>query len=89
MSNYMFLSANLFKFVSINSNSFLVGVIWSIAVSGPTLNKPSPIVHVTKKFASPSLNLNTSYRYCISDLSCAKKSLVSDDVRTACASGFS
>ena len=67
----------------------IVGVIFSIAVSFPTFNKPSPFPQVIKNPASPSLNLNTSFKYCISDLSCAKNNFVSDDVSTACASGFS
>ena len=70
-------------------NVIVGGLICIIAVSGPTFIKPSPFKHVTKKFASPELNLNTSFKYCISDLSCAKNNFVSEDVRTACASGFS
>ena len=75
--------------VSTNSNSFAVGVICNIAVSFPTFNKPSPLLHVIKNPASPSLNLNTSFKYFISDLSCANNNFVSEDVRTACTSGFS
>ena len=60
-----------------------------IAESCPTFNNPSPFKQVTKKSASPSLNLNTSFKYSISDLSCAKNNFVSEDVSTACASGFS
>ena len=44
----LYLLANLFKLVSTNSNSFFVGVIFSIAVSFPTLNNPSPIPAVIK-----------------------------------------
>ena len=89
-------------FVSTNSNSLAVGVICNIAVSPPTFSKPSPLPHVTKNPASPSLSLNTSFKYCISDLSCASSNFVSDDVKTmidmaykngdiktACTSGFS
>ena len=75
--------------MSTNSNSFLVGIIFIIAESAPTFSNPSPLWQVTKKLASPSESLNTSCKYCISDLSCAKNSFVSDDVKTACASGFS
>ena len=78
-----------FKFVSTNSNSFAVGFICIIADSCPTFNNPSPFPQVTKNPASPSLNLNTSFKYCISDLSCAKNNFVSEDVSTACASSFS
>ena len=72
-----------------NSNSFFVGRISIIAVCSPTLNSPCPLAHVVRNAASPSLSLNTSFIYCISDLSCAKNSFVSDDVSTACTSDFS
>ena len=66
-----------------NSSSLFVGLISIIAVCSPTLNNPCPLVQVVKNEASPSLNLNTSCMYFISDLSCAKNNFVSDDVNTA------
>ena len=58
----------MFKFVSTNSNSFFVGIIFKIQVSDPTLSNPSPLWQVTKNPASPSESLKTSLKYCISDL---------------------
>ena len=49
-----------------------------IAESFPTFSNPSPLLQVIKKLASPSLNLKTSFIYCISDLSCAKNIFVSE-----------
>ena len=40
-------------------------------------------------FEPGSQELSISFTNCISDLSCAKNNFVSDDVKTACASGFS
>ena len=84
-----FFFASWFRLVSTNSNSFLVGVIFSIAVSCPTLSSPSPLWQVTKKLASPSDNLITSFKYSISDFSCAQNNFVSVDVSCAYASAFS
>ena len=85
MSNlfYFLCSINLDKLVSTNSNSFCVGCIPIIADSCPIFINPSPLEHVNKKSVSPSLSLNTSLKYYIYDLSCAKNSFTSDEVRTA------